>query len=300
MKTQWEPYCLVLLVVLLISGCQSIQPQAVTHPLEAKGDFFTTSDGVKLHYLSAGTGAAIVFIPGWTMPAWIWENQIEYFSQQYHVVALDPRAQGESELTTEGLYPDRRAQDIFELIDHLDLAPVVLVGWSEGATVLLHYIELFGTDTISALALFDGELKMTEEARRGTEAFMQEILRNRAATTEGFVRWMYQTPQSEEYLQRVIAASLRTPTAQALTIQLDYLLRDPEWDKTRVVAGLDRPFLYGATAPWESHALEAQTLLPTARIELFAEAGHAVFVDEAERFNGLLEELIERANESTQ
>jgi non-heme chloroperoxidase len=266
--------------------------------LGSQDGFFTTSDGVKLHYLSAGTGATIVFIPGWTMPAWIWENQIEYFAQRYHVVALDPRAQGESDLTTEGLYPERRAQDVFELVAHLNGAPVVLVGWSEGAAVLLHYVELFGTDTISALALFDGEFKMTEPGRRETEKLMHEFLHNRAVATEGFVRWMYKTPQTEEYIQRVIAASLRIPTASALTIQLDYLSREPEWNKTQVLASIDRPLLYGATLPWQSYAIEAQTLLPSVRIELFTEAGHAVFVDEAQRFNSLLEELIKRAHES--
>src|ERR1051325_4215642 len=31
--------------------------------------FFTTSDGIRIHYLEAGKGPAIFFIPGWTMPA---------------------------------------------------------------------------------------------------------------------------------------------------------------------------------------------------------------------------------------
>lgn len=52
---------------------------------------FTTSDGVKLHYLEAGKGLAIVFVPGWTMPAWIWEGQIHHFAEHYQVVVLDPR-----------------------------------------------------------------------------------------------------------------------------------------------------------------------------------------------------------------
>src|SRR3984957_21034934 len=64
--------------------------------------FFKTSDGVRLHYLESGAGPTIVFVPGWTMPAEIWQPQIEYFSRSYHVVAVDPRSQRASDKPTEG------------------------------------------------------------------------------------------------------------------------------------------------------------------------------------------------------
>jgi hypothetical protein len=35
-----------------------------------KSDFLKTSDGVQLHYLEAGTGQAILFIPGATAPGY--------------------------------------------------------------------------------------------------------------------------------------------------------------------------------------------------------------------------------------
>ncbi len=59
----------------------------------AKSGYFTTSDGVRLHYLEARSGPTIVFVPGWTNSAWIWEPQIRNFSKKYRVVALDPRFQ---------------------------------------------------------------------------------------------------------------------------------------------------------------------------------------------------------------
>jgi non-heme chloroperoxidase len=71
----------------------------------SKSNFFVTSDGVCLHYLEAGSGPAIIFQPGWTMPAEIWQPQIDYFAHNYHVVALDPRSQGESDKPAEGNYP---------------------------------------------------------------------------------------------------------------------------------------------------------------------------------------------------
>jgi len=74
---------------------------------ETTSSFFITSDGVRLHYLETGKGTAIVFVPGWTMPAWIWSLQIQYFAKNFHVVALDPRAQGDSEKVNFGNYTRR-------------------------------------------------------------------------------------------------------------------------------------------------------------------------------------------------
>ena len=45
---------------------------------------FKTSDGVRLHYLEAGSGPqTIVFIPGWLMPAAVFEQQLTGLSNQY-------------------------------------------------------------------------------------------------------------------------------------------------------------------------------------------------------------------------
>ena len=70
---------------------------------------FKTSDGVRLHYLEAGTGPqTIVFVPGWLMPAAVFEQQLIGLSNQYRVLALDPRSQGLSELTKLSHAPARQ------------------------------------------------------------------------------------------------------------------------------------------------------------------------------------------------
>ena len=88
--------------------------------LRVQSQYFVTSDGVRLHYLEAGPngGKILLFVPGWTMPAWIWAPQIAAFSAQYHVVAFDPRGQGDSDVPATGYEPGRRGQDIAELVAH--------------------------------------------------------------------------------------------------------------------------------------------------------------------------------------
>src|SRR6266487_6689251 len=136
----------------------STVPQAGAQTATLAGltdNWFVTSDSVRLHYLSGGSGPTIVFVPGWTMPADIWEPQLRYFARSHRVIALDPRSQGASERTSDGNYTERRARDIHELIAHLQAAPVVVVGWSMGAPEALELVEQFGTQDIAGLVLVD-------------------------------------------------------------------------------------------------------------------------------------------------
>jgi pimeloyl-ACP methyl ester carboxylesterase len=140
-----------------------------------KEGYVNATDGVEIHYVEAGKARttrgialsprsgpgpsvgsggpvseaqqkiSILFVPGWTMPAWIWEKQIAYFSREYHAVAMDPRAQGESDKTSEGLYPAQMARDIHSVIEQLQLAPVVIVGWSMAIVETLAYVDQSGT-----------------------------------------------------------------------------------------------------------------------------------------------------------
>jgi non-heme chloroperoxidase len=136
--------------------CISIAPAILAQAPAAKSNFFQTSDGTRIHYLEAGSGRAIVFIPGWTMPAWIWQKQIDGLSGKYHVIAVDPRSQGESDKPPYGHLPENRAHDYKELVDHLGLKQPALVGWSMGCGELLKYVDQFGTANVGAVILVDG------------------------------------------------------------------------------------------------------------------------------------------------
>src|SRR5262245_48140782 len=119
--------CVVMAPLLAGTALGQSQPPA-QRPHDANAaalgadGYFTTSDGVRLHYRSKGTGRPVVFVPGWTLPGEIWEPQIREFSARYRTIALDPRAQGRSDMTGEGLFNGRRGKDVRELLDHLDLS----------------------------------------------------------------------------------------------------------------------------------------------------------------------------------
>jgi microsomal epoxide hydrolase len=260
---------------------------------QTKSDFFKTSDGVRIHYLEAGSGRPIVFIPGWTMPAWIWENQISALSKKYHVVAVDPRSQGESDKPPFGHLPETRARDYKELVDHLSLKQPVLVGWSMGCNELVKYADQFGSDNVGGFVLVDGYMfdKLSPELFTFLSGWMNQLQQDRAKHADGFVRTMYKKPQSEDYFKRVVEASMSVPADTAVTLVYNMMAMK---DIAAGVAKMKPPVLYIYQPNSQPSADFLKTTLgDKVKLEKFDDAGHAIFVDDAERFNRTVDEFAE-------
>lgn len=278
----------VLAFVVYLAGATATAQAA------PKSAYFTTSDHVRIHYLEAGKGPALVFIPGWTMPADIWENQIAHFAKSYHVIAIDPRSQGDSDKPHEGDYPERRARDYKELLDALGVRTPVLVGWSMGVHEVLTFADLFAPASVRALVLVDGILwdKVEPELSSQIAQWMRGYQLDRRAATEQFVRSMYKKPQSEAYLRRFTEAALSTPTDSAVVLTYNLTNRESWTPALAKIASAKIPVLGVFTPPGKSTVELLRVRLPDAQLLTFDEAGHALFVDEAERFNKTLGEFL--------
>lgn len=260
---------------------------------------FITSDGARLHYLEAGPSEAptVVFVPGWTMPAWIFDAQIEALSDRFHVLALDPRGQGESEVTRFGYTWERRGRDIGELIDHAAPGRVVLVGWSLGVIDSLAWVtQSDDPDRIAGLVLVDNSIgegpapqpaaAPPRSAAPPPEPTPQERRERRAA----FVASMFAHDPGADYRARL--------TDQALRMSVDDERRLRAYDAPRdvwraAVHSSDRPVLYVVRPTFREQGESLVRTHPNARMEVFETAGHALFVDEPERFNALLIDFLD-------
>ncbi len=258
-----------------------------TRQAAAKDRYFVSSDGVRLHYLEAGADHphTIVFIPGWTMPAWIWMAQLEAFSAQYRTVAFDPRGQGESAVPDSGYEPSRRGRDIRDLLDHLKASPVTIVAWSLGVLDTLAMIHAGGDRGIAGLVLVDNSVgeepaPVVRPAPPQTAAPLDH-----AAFMHRFVQSMFHTHPSADYLARLTAAALRTPEAASKRL-LAYPLPRTYWREAVYATPL--PLLYVIRPLWMAQGENLLRNRPNTQLEVFASAGHALFVDDAIRFNAVL------------
>src|SRR5581483_4119839 len=140
---------------------------------------------------------------------------MEAFARRYHVVAFDPRGQGESAVAPDGYEPVRRGQDIAELLAHLGPAPVLLVGWSLGVLDSLAYVHTHGDARIAGLVLVDnsvGEDPPPMPPKRPPRPLKKLP---REVEMRDFVRAMFTRAQPASYLDRLTEACLRTPAPAA-------------------------------------------------------------------------------------
>jgi non-heme chloroperoxidase len=259
-----------------------------------KSATFTTGDGVHIHYIDAGPSQAraIVFEPGWTMTADIFQPQIDALSTKYRVISVDPRSQGDSDKPAEGNYPGRRARDLKELIDSLKLEKPVLVGWSMGVPELFSYVDQFGADNLGGVVLVDGFVKIDVQMAGAFPQFALKYQVDRKQATAAFVKSMYAKPQTDAYLAKVTEQSLKTPTNSAMALMFGSLGRLDWTDVLPKMANI--PVRYEHEPQLQSQADAVKAKLPSAKTDVY-QAGHALFVDNADQFNQMLEEVMKES-----
>ena len=261
---------------------------------ETRSFRITTRDGVHLNVLEAGPAAAdpalpvIVLVPGWCMPATIWQPQLEWLGQRFHTLALDPRGQGDSDIPAAGYEAEQRASDLRDLLAPLPRA--VLVGWSLGVLDALDLVHRFGDSQLAGLVLVDNSVGEPPAPR--PSKFIEELRADRAAAMDRFVRGMFAHPRPEAEIERLKQAALRMPLDASIAL-LSYPFPREHWRK--IARSFAKPLCYCVTSRYLEQARNLQHERPATRIEWFEHAGHALFVDEPERFNRIVSEFAQAA-----
>jgi len=254
---------------------------------------FQTSDGVTLSVLEtgrehAGRAVTIACVPGWSMPAALWQRQLEDFGRVYHTVALDPRGQGESQVPSFGYTAERRATDVNEFLR--PRSSVVLIGWSLGALESLQYVDMFGSRRLAGLVLVDSSVGEEPPPPPGG-LFKKRLRENRAETLTEFVQAIFRKPRPEPEIDALVRGAERMKLEDSLAL-LSYPFERGHWK--RIVHEFDRPLLYVVSPQFEQQAHNLRKHRPATQIEVFKGAGHALFVDEPQRFNALILSFVEQ------
>jgi non-heme chloroperoxidase len=288
-----------LFLFLLLVFSRLVHAQPATNQPGSTAEV-KTDDGAMIHCWTSGPKdsalSPILFVPGYLMPGDIFEFQMRHFEGKRRVVAMDPRSQGQSSRVTFGHYPARRAKDIKAVIEALALKDVVVVGWSLAAMEVLSLCDQFSLPAVKGIVLVDGDLsyEVSKEESAGEMAFLKRsaglFQASRMPALKAFVERMYSKPVDKGHLERIVKAVQDTSedTGLALLVgRLGFRVRLGEIQTPALVV------ISGKNSRRETIATKAKEL-KRGEVHVFEEAGHALFVDEAEKFNSLLEEFVAR------
>lgn len=264
---------------------------------------FTTRDDCPIEYREAGSGdRVLVLLHGWSQSQATFDHVVEPLGGHTRVVTYDQRGHGRSGRPAGGARIATLAADLHDLLDHLDLERVDLLGHSMGASVLWSYIDTHGSDRVDRLVLLDQPSVCTrlpwmsaEEAAEagaildmpGAEGFCAALLGEDSGTArEGFLRSMLSKDIPEDLVQWLLGENLAMDVDFGTKLLLDHVMQDwrdvlPRIDRPTLVVGGRSSHVAPASQEW----VAAQ--VPGARLRIFEahEGGsHFPFVEQPQTF----------------
>jgi non-heme chloroperoxidase len=112
------------------------------------------SDGVNINIEDIGAGRPIIFIHGWPVNHRMFEYQFtELPKHGYRCIGIDLGGFGDSDKPWNNYNYDTMADDLQAVVEKLNLQNAVLVGFSMGGAIAIHYIARHKGLGISKLVL---------------------------------------------------------------------------------------------------------------------------------------------------
>ncbi|MDB5859482.1 MAG: hypothetical protein JWQ76_3171 [Ramlibacter sp.] len=284
-----------LLAALVLSAAANAQALR-------SGDVTVEKD-VTIRYVEGGdrnAATTLLFVPGWSTTTAIWRDQLAAFAPQVRVVAVDPRSQGFSTVTTHGNSPERRARDLREVIRALGLTKVVLVGWSQGVQDVAAYAAAFEGEQVAGYVLVDAAVSGGPEVATAHPADLKVQLGRMGLYTRypreylrGMLGAIIASAEGKGRVDEFVELGLRTPPDIGVGMLLvDFMLID----RRPALKKFNRPTLVIAATGADD--LESQRAMAReiagAQFELVPQAGHAVFLDQPAQFHRLLADFMNR------
>ena len=269
-----------------------------------------TLNGSDLHYVDAGHGPAVALVHGLLGSHRNWDHTVDALAPERRVVAPDLFGHGASAKPMGDYSLGSHAATLRDLLDHLGIASVTLVGHSLGGGIALQFAYLFPERVDRLVLVSSGGL--------GRE--LSPLLR--AATLPG-AEWVVPLLASRWVRDRGEAlgrglARVGVPARPDLTEAWRGLASLSDRDSRRAFLATARavidpggqtvnasPRLHlAATVPtllvWGArdrmipswHAVMAQQAIEGSRVEVFEGAGHFPHLDDPDRFARVLREFI--------
>ncbi|MDE6875230.1 MAG: alpha/beta hydrolase [Lachnospiraceae bacterium] len=112
---------------------------------------------INLYYQEKGNKEPFILLHGNGEDGSYFQNQIDYFSDRYRVIALDTRGHGKSPRGTGPFTIKQFSRDLYDFMAGLEISDAVILGFSDGANIAMEFAMKY-PDMVKALILNGGNL----------------------------------------------------------------------------------------------------------------------------------------------
>ena len=124
---------------------------------QATQSHYADVNGIRVHYLQAGSGEPVVLLHGFAETSHMWRPLIKELAKNHTVIAPDLRGYGGSSAPVEGYTKAAMARDVHALVTRLGHKGVELVGHDIGLMVAYAYAAQYPTE-VKRIVLMDAFL----------------------------------------------------------------------------------------------------------------------------------------------
>ena len=154
----------------------------------------TTETGTFYFYNKKKQNIPIVFIHGVGLTYEIWQPQLDFF-KNYSTLSYDILGHGKSLLNKDHISFDDFSDQLVDLIDHLKIKKIHVVGFSIGSLIARNFAIKF-SDRLKSLTLLCSIYKRSEEQQKIVNQRFEQAKKELKLSKQALKRWF-----TDKYLQ---------------------------------------------------------------------------------------------------
>ncbi|MEM5310830.1 alpha/beta hydrolase [Paraburkholderia sp. JHI869] len=272
----------------------------------APADYTVTSkDGVRLAVQESGNpnGTPVILIHGLLGSRLNWAAQAQSNElRQFRIITYDLRGHGLSDKPSGAeSYHDGRhwADDLAAVIAGSHARKPILVGWSLGGVVISNYLAMYGDHDIAGAVYVDGVVELTPEQIVSHPEVYRDMtspdLKTHLDGERTFVGLCFNRRPDAETFDRLLANAAMASWDMQKAIPTMTVFAAKGLSQARVPL----LFIYGgrdALVNTPAALARASAMSPRVVSKVYAESGHAPFIEEPDRFNRDLAEFVRSAS----
>jgi non-heme chloroperoxidase len=272
---------------------------------------FQTKDKTEIFFRDIGEGKPVILIHGWPLHGDMWEYQTTPLLRSgFRVITYDRRGFGRSMHTRSGYDYDTLASDLNDLINHLELQKVTLVGFSMGGGEIARYLARFSSERVAKAVLISSVTPFLLQTDSNPDGVSEEMMtqitqgleKDRPHFLAGFAKdffgvGMFSSPVSNEILNW--SATLAYPASPLATIECVSSFGMTDFRSDMRAFTMPTLIIHGTgdkTVPIAPSGEQAAKLIPHATFKRYEGAPHGLFVTHREQLN---EDLLDFLNNET-